>query len=42
MAELKCPCGLRDDMDWDDCEVWDCNECCPIAIKEEGSDNGNG
>lgn len=34
MAELKCPCHLRNDMGWDDCDEMDCNECCPLAEAE--------
>lgn len=34
MCDIKCPCGLRDDMDWDDCEEIDCNDCCPLTCEE--------
>ena len=37
MAELKCPCHLRDDMDWDDCEEMDCNECCPLSKEQSNA-----
>jgi hypothetical protein len=37
MAELKCPCHLREDMDWDDCDEMDCNECCPLTNGECGT-----
>ena len=36
MAELNCPCGLRDYMETEDCEQTLCCECCPIQ-KEQNS-----
>lgn len=29
--EIKCPCGLREHMEADDCNKADCDKCCPIA-----------
>lgn len=31
MVEIKCPCGLRKHMAWEDCEETDCNSCCPLV-----------
>lgn len=39
MAELKCPCGLRDDMTEEECDAMDCDKCCPLAIVNGGADN---
>lgn len=34
MAEIKCPCGLREHMDEWDCAESDCEECCPLSNGE--------
>lgn len=30
MIEIKCPCGLRDYMEEEDCYETECCECCPL------------
>lgn len=35
MDELKCPCGLRNHMDSEDCRKTLCCDCCPLQKKEE-------
>ena len=31
MAEIKCPCGLRNYMEEEDCKKTTCNACCPLT-----------
>lgn len=31
MTEIKCPCGLREEMDKGDCDHTDCEKCCPLS-----------
>ena len=31
MAEIKCPCGLRNHMEEEDCKKTNCNACCPLT-----------
>ena len=33
--EIKCPCGLREHMESEDCDKTDCDKCCPLATEEE-------
>lgn len=35
MSAIKCPCGLRDYMNDDDCQNTLCADCCPLQIKHE-------
>ena len=32
--EQKCPCGLRDYMEEEDCSKTKCNDCCPLTKGE--------
>lgn len=34
MVELKCPCGLREHMDEEDCRKTLCCECCPLQKED--------
>lgn len=34
MADIKCPCGLRDFMEEADCEKTYCHCCCPLQNGE--------
>lgn len=38
MAEIKCPCGLRNYMEWEDCEKTRCNSCCPLVSEQTNAD----
>lgn len=38
MAEIKCPCGLRNYMEEDDCKKIDCNTCCPLTKPQTNAD----
>ena len=40
-AEIKCPCGLRDYMEEEDCKKTDCKDCCPLQKEIEGDDINN-
>ena len=31
MKDIKCPCGLRDYMDQDECKDTPCAVCCPLT-----------
>lgn len=31
MKDIKCPCGMRDYMEEEDCSKASCNDCCPLA-----------
>ena len=39
MAEIKCPCGLRDDMEHEDCQKTNCDSCCPLAKSQTNADS---
>lgn len=34
MADLNCPCGLRDYMEAADCEKTPCCDCCPLQCDD--------
>lgn len=38
MAEIKCPCGLRNDMEEEDCKKTNCNACCPLTKPQTNED----
>ena len=38
MAEIKCPCGLRNHMEEDDCKKTNCNACCPLTEPQTNAD----
>lgn len=35
MSELKCPCGLRDFMEAEDCRDTECCDCCPLQKEDD-------
>ena len=35
MKDIKCPCGLRNHMDEEDCNKTNCDDCCPLAKGEQ-------
>lgn len=38
MAEIKCPCGLRNHMEEEDCKKTNCNACCPLTKPQTNAD----
>ena len=38
MAEIKCPCGLRNHMEEEDCKKTNCNTCCPLTKPQTNAD----
>ena len=38
MAEIKCPCGLRNYMEEEDCKKTNCNACCPLTHPQTNAD----
>ena len=38
MAEIKCPCGLRNHMEEEDCKETNCNACCPLTKPQTNAD----
>ena len=38
MAEIKCPCGLRNNMEEEDCKKTNCNDCCPLTQPKTHAD----
>ena len=38
MAEIKCPCGLRNDMEEEDCKKTNCNACCTLTKPQTNAD----
>ena len=38
MAEIKCPCGLRNYMEEEDCKKTVCNACCPLTKPQTRAD----
>lgn len=38
MAEIKCPCGLRNHMEEEDCKKTNCNACCPLTNPQTNAD----
>lgn len=38
MAEIKCPCGLRNHMEEEDCKKISCNACCPLTKPQTNAD----
>lgn len=38
MDKLKCPCGLRNHMEAEDCKNTDCNACCPLTRSQTNAD----
>ena len=38
MDEIKCPCGLRHNMEEEDCAKTDCDICCPLAHPQTNAD----
>ena len=38
MGEIKCPCGLRNHMEEEDCEKTNCNACCPLTKPQTNAD----
>ena len=38
MAEIKCPCGLRNYMEEEDCRKTNCNDCCPLTHPQTNAD----
>lgn len=38
MEEIKCPCGLRNYMEEEDCEKTSCNVCCPLTKPQNNAD----
>lgn len=38
MAESKCPCGLRNYMEEEDCKKTNCNDCCPLTKPRTNAD----
>ena len=33
-VRVKCPCGLRQFMEAEDCEVTNCCDCCPLMCDD--------
>ena len=38
MAGIKCPCGLRNDMETEDCKNTNCNACCHLTRQQTNAD----
>lgn len=38
MAEIKCPCGVRNHMEEEDCKKTNCNACCPLTKSQTNAD----
>ena len=38
MVEIKCPCGMRNHMETEDCKNTDCNACCPLTRAQTNAD----
>lgn len=38
MAEIKCPCGLRNHMEEEDCKKTNCDACCPLTKPQTNAD----
>ena len=38
MGEIKCPCGLRNHMEEEDCKNTNCNACCPLTKPQTRAD----
>lgn len=38
MDEIKCPCGLRNYMEEEDCKKTNCNACCPLTKPQTNAD----
>ena len=38
MAEIKCPCGLRNNMEEEDCKNTNCNACCSLTRPQTNAD----
>ena len=38
MAEIKCPCGLRNHMEEEDCRKTNCNACFPLTKPQTNAD----
>lgn len=38
MAEIKCPCRLRNYMEEEDCKKTNCNDCCPLTKPQTNAD----
>lgn len=38
MDEIKCPCGLRNYMEDEDCKKTNCNACCPLTEPQTNAD----
>ena len=36
--KIKCPCEVRMEMDWEQCDRTDCEKCCPLAQEESEDD----
>ena len=42
MDKIKCPCGLRNYMEEEDCKKISCNACCPLTKPQTNADRIRG